>query len=240
MRAAILAGGRGTRLFPYTKETPKPLLTLSARPILEILLHQLNRDGFRKVSLCLGHQHQAFDKFFHERKGFLPPNMEIETVVEPFPLGTAGALKAVDHENEDILVLNGDVLTDMDFGRFYHWHKGKGGTLSIAAQQYRSRLQVGVLEIGGDNDVTGYVEKPRVEKTVSMGVYAFRPRVFKYIDHNEHLDFPELAIRLIEIGESVKAYNSGDRWVHIGTPEQYAKAQRIFHEHEKSFVAYKE
>lgn len=235
MKAIVLAGGRGTRLKPHTEEIPKPLLPIHGKPILEILLLQLSSFGFNEISLCLGHHSESFDVFLTERRDALPDNLQITSFKESKPLGTAGAVRQVDFRGENCLVINGDVLTNQNLRELMTWHERQSSLLTIATKNIENRLELGILELDKEHTVSGYKEKPVATHTVSMGVYVYSPETVKYIEENERIDFPDLVLRLLQNNQKVTAFPSSAFWLHIGTPEQYRKAESLLAENKDLF-----
>lgn len=221
MKAVILAGGKGARLAPYTKILPKPLMPIGDMPILEILLRQLKRHGVDEVILTVGHLAQLLEVFFQdgERLG-----MKIHYSYEDQPLGTAGPLSLVSGLDDTFLVANGDVLTTLDFAALVADHRQSGAIATIAMHQRQVKVDLGVIQCNGSNEITGYLEKPTYDFHVSMGIYVFEPRVLAYIPFNQYLDFPDLVLRLIAVGERVRGYPYDGYWQDLGRPDDYEQA----------------
>ena len=221
MKAVILAGGKGARLAPYTKILPKPLMPIGDMPILEILLRQLKRHGVDEVILTVGHLAQLLEVFFQdgERLG-----MKIHYSYEDQPLGTAGPLSLVSGLDDTFLVANGDVLTTLDFAALVADHRQSGAIATIAMNQRQVKVDLGVIQCNGSNEITGYIEKPTYDFHVSMGIYVFEPRVLAYIPFNQYLDFPDLVLRLIAASERVRGYPYDGYWQDLGRPDDYEQA----------------
>jgi NDP-sugar pyrophosphorylase family protein len=217
------------RLRPYTTVLPKPLMPVGDRPILDVIVRQLARQGFERLTIVTGHLAELIEAFFGDGERFGIP---IDYFREEEPLGTVGALSLLGGLDEDFLVMNGDVLTDLPFGRFHEEHVRGGAAATIAAHRREVQVSLGVLKFddGEDGDLlTGYVEKPTYRYEVSMGVYAFSPRVLPLIEPGERLDFPDLVLRLLEAGEQVRARRSeGDYWLDIGRHDDYETAMDEF------------
>ena len=227
-RAVILAGGLGMRLRPYTTVLPKPLMPVGDRPILDVIIRQLHHQGFERLTIVTGHLAELIEAFFGsgERHG-----IPIDYFREDEPLGTVGALSLIDDLDEHFLVMNGDVLTDLPFARLLDEHAESGAAATIAAHRREVQISLGVLgfDDGADPErLTGYVEKPTYDYEVSMGVYAFSRRVLEFIEPGRRLDFPDLVLRLIEAGESVRARRSRDYWLDIGRHDDYETAMEEF------------
>ena len=227
LRAVILAGGKGTRLMPYTANFPKPLVPIGDVPVLELLVRRLVQCGITDITLTLGHLAELVKTYFDHRKH---QDVGLRYVEEESPTGTAGSLALVPDLNETFLVMNGDVLTDLDFNALVQFHREKNAVLTIATQTRRTKLDYGVLEFDNDFRTTRYLEKPESTYHVSMGIYVYEPAVLKYIKPGSYLDFPDLVLRLLERGQRVCAYPCDCLWLDIGRPADYARAQELFSE----------
>ena len=228
MNAVILAGGKGTRLAPYNTVFPKPLVPLGDRPILDILIHQLSYYGFDRIILSLGYLAELIQAYFHDGSPHVE-NAEIHFVREDEPLGTVGSLKLISFQEEaPFLVINGDVLTTMDFGKLLAYHKKKGGELSIAMHRKKVKLDLGVMEVDEENILKSFQEKPELHSLVSMGVYVYELSALNYIKKGEYLDFPDLVQRMLQDGRKIVGYPSDDYWMDLGSHADYGKAQDEF------------
>lgn len=225
MRAVILAGGRGTRLAPYTYVLPKPMMLVGDTAILEILLRQMKRAGINHVVLTVGHLAGLMQAFFQDGQQF---DLDITYSFEPKPLGTAGPLAMVPDLDQTFLVSNGDVLTLMDINDLFDFHRQKGGICTIAMHERQVKVELGVIETDNNHQIKGYIEKPSFDFRVSMGLYVFEPEVLKYIPKGEYLDFPDLIHKLLDAGEKVIGYPFDGYWMDLGNPEDYAQANRDF------------
>ena len=228
MKAVILAGGKGTRLKPYTTAFPKPLMPVGDKPILEIIVRQLKSQGFDEVIITVGHLAELIMTFFGDGSKF---GIKIRYSREDKPLGTAGGLGLIKKAlNETFLMMNGDVLTSLDFSDLVSYHKKNEAIATIALNKREVHIDFGVVELDRGNSIVGYTEKPKIEYLVSMGVYAFKPRVLEYIRPNEYLDFPDLIKKLISDGEIVNGYVYDGYWLDIGRPDDYERANREIEE----------
>lgn len=225
MKAVVLAGGKGTRLAPYTKVIPKPLMPIGDMPILEVLIRQMRRAGVDDITLTVGHLAELLRAFFQngERLG-----TRIDYSYEEKPLGTAGPLKRISNLTETFLVLNGDVLTDLDFRALVDFHRRSKALISIAAYNRQVKIDLGVLQLGPNQFVNGYIEKPVYNFQVSMGVYVFEPQVLEYIPADTYFDFPELILRLLQDGQPVAAFPFSGYWQDLGRPDDYEQAIQDF------------
>jgi NDP-sugar pyrophosphorylase family protein len=229
MRAVMLAGGKGVRLQPFTVVFPKPLVPLGDRPIIEVLIQRLITFGITDITLTLGHLAELIKAYFQHRPQ-LTAQMQLRYVDEQEPTGTAGSLASVEGLDRTFLVMNGDLLTDLDFDRLVSFHRRRGAVLTIAAHRRRVKIDLGVLEYGDDYRIIGYNEKPELSYDVSMGIYVYEPRVLKFIAPGTYLDFPDLVLKLIAAGEKVCAMPCDCLWLDIGRPDDYARAQEIYAE----------
>jgi len=234
LKAVILAGGRGTRLAPYTYVLPKPMMPIGDRTILEILLRQMKRAGINQVVLTVGHLAGLMQAFFQDGQQF---DLDITYSFEPKPLGTAGPLALVPDLNNTFLVSNGDILTLLDINDFTEFHHQHGGICTIATHERKHHVDLGVIEQNDDEFlITGYIEKPTLDYKVSMGLYIFEPEVLQYIPKDEYLDFPDLVLKLIEAGEHVIGYPYTGYWMDLGNPEDYTQATNDFNKMRTQFL----
>lgn len=233
MKAVVLAGGKGTRLLPYTTILPKPLLPIGEMPILEVMLWQMKRAGVKEVVLTVGHMAAILRSYFGNGEEF---GIKISYSYEDKPLGTAGPLAQVNGLDKTFLVTNGDVLTTLSIRKLVAFHKQKGGIATIAAHQRQVKIDLGVIEWEQDDRVVGYIEKPTNEYTVSMGMYVFEPRMLDYIPKGQYLDFPDLILKLIAAGEQVNGYRFDGYWMDLGRPDDYHQANEDFSKMKKQFL----
>ncbi len=225
LRAVILAGGKGTRLAPYTTVFPKPLMPLDDTPILEIVLRQFAARGFDRATLAVGHLAELMKAFCGDGSKF---GIAVDYSREESPLGTAGPLALIDGLDEPFLVMNGDVLTTLDYRAFLDEHVASGAVASIATKQRSTRIDFGIVETDEAGDITGYIEKPEHEYRVSMGVYAFSPGAIDHITSGERLDFPDLILRLLAADARVRAVPFDGYWLDIGRHDDFDQAQEEF------------
>jgi NDP-sugar pyrophosphorylase family protein len=232
-RAVILAGGKGTRLAPYTTVFPKPLMPLGDTPILEIVLRQLATRGFERATLAVGHLAELMEAFFGDGSKF---GIAVDYSREDQPLGTAGPLAFIDGLDEPFLVMNGDVLTTLDYRAFLDEHIASGAVASVATKKRSTRIDFGIVQTDEGGDITGYIEKPEHEYRVSMGVYAFSPAALGYITEGERLDFPDLILRLLAADARVRAVPFDGYWLDIGRHDDFDRAQEEFQSKRELFL----
>jgi NDP-sugar pyrophosphorylase family protein len=225
MKAIVLAGGKGTRLLPYTTVLPKPLMPIGDMPILEIMLRQMKHAGVQEVILTVGHLAELLRAFFKDGQQF---GLKIDYSLEDKPLGTADPLSLISHLVETFIVTNGDVLTTLNLADLVAYHQRSGAVATIAMQARQVKVDLGVLEFTQDYQLTGYREKPSFDFHVSMGVYVFEPKVLKFIPKNEYLDFPDLVLKLIDAGEKVIGYPFDGYWQDLGRADDYEQAIQEF------------
>ena len=233
MKAIILAGGKGTRLVPYTRILPKPLMPIGDMPILEVLLRQMKRAGIEDITLTVGHLAHLLRSFFMDGERW---GVQISYSFEECPLGTAGPLSLIDGLSSTFLVTNGDVLTTLDLKDLLAFHHAQGGIATIAVHQRQVKIDLGVVQWNGHHTLSGYIEKPTYEYTVSMGIYVFEPRVLEYIPHNQYLDFPDLVLKLLAAGEQVSGYPFDGYWMDLGRPDDYEQAAEDFEKMQSQFL----
>jgi len=232
MRAVILAGGLGMRLRPYTAILPKPLVPVGDRPILERILRALAASGVSKIDLCIGHLGELIQVYFSQGRT-LPDGLELAWHWEEQPLGTAGALKLVPGLDDTFIVMNGDVLTTLDYAALVAHHRSSGAALTVAMHAKRVDINLGVIETE-DGHITGYREKPTLHYDVSMGVYVYEPRALAHLPEGA-CQFPDLVHRLLDAGEPVAAYRNDAEWYDIGTFTEYERAVRDLTERPELF-----
>lgn len=233
MKAVILAGGKGTRLFPYTKVLPKPLMPIGDMPILEVILRQIKLSGINDVVLTVGHLSELLRTFFQDGSRL---GLNISYNYEDSPLGTAGPIAFVQNLEETFLVMNGDVLSTLPLGELIQFHKSQNAIATIATHHRRVKVDLGVIQWDGDARVTGYIEKPTYDYSVSMGIYVFEPKVLSYIPKGEYYDFPDLVKKLIGVGEKVIGYRFDGYWQDLGRPDDYESAAQDFDQMRSQFL----
>lgn len=221
-RAVILAGGQGARLRPYTITIPKPLVPVGDRAIIEILLGQLRAHGVERVTIAVNHMADLIQAYCGDGGKH---GIAIDYVREDLPLGTVGPLRNIQDLPDDFLVMNGDILTDLDFSAFFASHIQSGYDLSISTFERESIVDFGVISADlREGIVTGFEEKPRQSILVSMGVYAFRRRLLEMVPKGRAFGFDQLVLAMLEAGVPIRSIPFSGYWMDIGRPDDYAKA----------------
>lgn len=231
--AVILAGGLGTRLRPYTIALPKPLVPVGDYPIMEIVIRQLAQHGFTRVILAVNHQAELIRAYFGDGSKW---GLSIEYSLESKPLGTMGPLKNMSNLPDNFLVMNGDVLTDLDFGRFLEAHVSEHRIFTISGFQRTHTVDYGVLHVNEAGVLTGFEEKPKLNYTVSMGVYAVSKEALSYIPEDTYYGFDTLMKDLLAAKKSVSVAEYAGYWLDIGRPSDYERAIDDFNHQREIFI----
>lgn len=228
MRAVILAGGLGMRLRPYTAVLPKPLMPIGDRPIIDVIVRQLRRAGCDRITISTGYLAELIEAFLRDGDKY---GVKIDYFRESTPLGTVGSLALIEDLDSDTLVMNGDILTDLDYREIMAEHAAGDACMTIATRVRQIEISLGVPEFNSDTDplrMTGFVEKPQIDYRASMGVFCVTPRAIAGITPGERLDLPELVLRLIASGEIVRGWQSNDYWLDMGKHDDYEQAVTEF------------
>jgi NDP-sugar pyrophosphorylase family protein len=233
MKAVILAGGKGQRLAPYTSVLPKPLLPVGDMPILEIMIRQLRAHGIDDIILSVGYLGALLETYFGHGEKL---GVKIRYSYEQQPLGTAGPLSLVSGLDEPFFVMNGDLLTTLDYRAMYAEHRRHGELATIGLARKPVRIDLGVIYVNEDGTLKDYVEKPVLDYLVSMGIYVFSPAVLDYIPAGKKFDLPDLVLKMKSAGNRVMTYDSGCQWLDIGRPEDYAVACDILEKDRGAFL----
>jgi NDP-sugar pyrophosphorylase family protein len=237
MRAVLLAGGKGTRLRPYTYVLPKPLMPLGVEepmPIIELVLRQLARSGFRDVTIITGYLGELIEALCGDGRRFAT---RIGYRRETAPLGTAGGLRLLDRPDEPVLVINGDILTTLDFAEMYDFHRRRGATATIASYPREVKIDFGVLMFEDDPHVLkGYHEKPEYSFQVSMGVYILDPVAWDYLEPARSLGMPDLLESMRRDGRDIHCFREECYWLDIGRPDDYELANEVFESRRSQFL----
>lgn len=227
MKAIILAGGKGTRLKPYTTNFPKPLMPVGDKPILEIVVHQLKDAGIDEIVITTGHMEELIRAFFKNGEKY---GIKITYSKEDEPLGTAAPLNLIRDRltKGTFLVMNGDVLSDIDYGHLITYHqerkKRHQSVATIALSERKVTIDFGVVSIAKDNLFYEWNEKPTINYMVSMGIYLFEPEALLSLPDKGFFNVPDFIIKLQKEGRAVSGYVHKGYWLDIGRPDDYEKA----------------
>lgn len=222
LKAVVMAGGFGKRLQPLTDDIPKPMLKIGERPVLEHIIRQLSDSGIRQVKITTHYKPEKITDHFGDGRDF---NVNLEYVTEEQPLGTAGSLGLIEPPTEPVLVMNGDILTRVDFQSMFHFHQDHHADMTVAVRQYEMDIPFGVVETSGER-VTGIREKPLMKFFVNAGIYLLEPSVFRFIPREgTRFDMPELIERLLAAGRNVVSFPVSEYWLDIGQHDDYQRAQ---------------
>lgn len=221
MQAVIMAGGYGTRLHPLTEELPKPMLPLGGRPLLQYTLDKLKQAEIKRVHIST---HYLSDKIMEHFGDGRSEGLDIQYVAEDHPLGTAGALGLMAKTDEPLLVINGDIITELDFRAMLSFHREHEADMTVAVRQYDIQIPYGVLKSSGPY-VKGMEEKPVVTYMVNAGIYLLSPAVYGLIPRGKGFDMTDLISLLVERGRTVTNFPVLEYWLDIGQHDDYKKAQ---------------
>jgi len=222
--AVILAGGKGSRLRPYTIVLPKPLMPIGDYPILEVIVRQLVVQGFTQITLAVNHQAELIKAFFGDGSKW---GISIEYSLEDQPLGTMGPLKLINNLPDHFLVMNGDILTDIVFAEFFDSHVKSGAIYTISSHLREEMIDYGVLQTN-NGFLTGFKEKPKNTYEVSMGIYMLSKKVLDFIPNNTPYGFDQLMLALLAKNEPVAVNTFTGLWLDIGRPDDYVEAIEKF------------
>ncbi len=231
--AVILAGGKGTRLRPYTVVLPKPLMPIGDFPIMEVVIRQLVSFNFEKITIAVNHQAELIKAFFGDGSKW---GVEIAYSLETEPLGTMGPLRLIQDLPDDFLVMNGDILTDLNYGEFFDHHKSGGNLFTMSSFKREHKIDYGVLEISDENSLTAFIEKPIKTYQVSMGIYMVNKRIFQFMPESGPFGFDSLMLALLKMNETVKIKPFNGYWLDIGRPDDYMKAIEEFGQMQSRFI----
>jgi len=235
LHAVIMAGGRGSRLAPYTTVLPKPLMPLDDRPILGVVLEQLADAGVTSVTISVGHLSGLIESWVRHHAPSL--GVPVDFVYEDEPLGTAGALGNIARPGSTFLALNGDILTDLDFTTLTNHNRSNGSIATLAVNERTVRVEYGVVHTHDDGTIARLEEKPTLRYRVSMGVYAMEPEIVDLIGPGERIDFPDLLLRAMERGHAVQTLPFHGYWRDIGNSGDYQGAVDDFANDRGRFLA---
>jgi dTDP-glucose pyrophosphorylase len=220
-RALVMAGGKGARLRPLTDSMPKPMLPVGGRPVLERIVEQLRGVGVRRIHVATHYQADKIVEHFGDGESF---GVDIQYVKEETPLGTGGALGLMDTPDEPVLVINGDILTQVDFRSMFAFHQDQRAEMTVAVRRYDMQVPYGVVECDGVN-IRALREKPQLSFFVNAGIYLLEPSVFALVQPQERMDITDLVSRLMAAGRPVVSYPICEYWLDMGQHQDYQKAQ---------------
>jgi dTDP-glucose pyrophosphorylase/CBS domain-containing protein len=220
-RAVVMAGGQGMRLRPLTEDTPKPMLPVGGRPVMERIVEQLRDVGVKHIHVSTHFQAEKIMQHFGKGESF---GVEIEYVNEEVPLGTGGALGLMDTPTEPVLVINGDVLTQVDFQSMFTFHQDHRADMTVGVRRYEMQVPYGVVDCEGAH-IKALREKPQLSFFVNAGIYLLEPTVFRHIPGHRHMQMTDLIQTLIERGMSVISFPICEYWLDIGQHADYEQAQ---------------
>jgi NDP-sugar pyrophosphorylase family protein len=237
MQALILAGGKGTRLKPYTLLFPKPLLPIGGQPIIQTIVQQLAFYGFKDIVISLGYLGEYIKMFFNDKTN-VPEGVTISYFEEDTPLGTAGPVALMPHHDENFLVINGDVLTNLNYADLYQYHLKKESLLTMAVKSTEIKMHLGIIDFNDDGQVTDFREKPTYTFNDNMGIYIYNKRALDFIPPNVRFDLNFLILDMIEKNETVYAYASKGKyyWIDVGQHADYENANKEFKAHKDLFL----
>ena len=222
VQAMVMAGGKGTRLRPLTENVPKPMLTVGQRPLLELIIEQLRDAGIQQVNISTHYKPEKITEYFGDGRNF---GVNLNYVSEERPLGTAGALSLLDAQQEPLLVMNGDILTRVDFHAMLAYHKEHDADMTVAVRKYDFQVPYGVVECEG-TDIISMSEKPVLDFFVNAGIYLLQPNMSDLIPSDEYLDMNEFIAKLLAAKRRVISFPIIEYWLDIGQLDDYERAQK--------------
>jgi NDP-sugar pyrophosphorylase family protein len=233
-RAVLMVGGMGSRLRPYTLIVPKPLIPIGDKPILEVIVRQIVSHGFDDITMACGYQANRIRAYFQDGAIF---GCNIDYVIEEEGawMGTAGSLRSINRlGDEPFLMMNGDLLTRLNYSKMYEFHKKQGTPLTVGLTRHTQRLSFGLIETNGRADRVKLIrEKPVHEHLINAGIYILEPRAVQYLPASGPCDMPELIERVMSCGEEVASYLIEEYWLDVGNIDNLEKARKDFAEWEK-------
>jgi NDP-mannose synthase len=235
MKAVVMAGGKGSRLYPYSAVLPKPLMPLGDMPVLELLLRQLVRAGVDEVYLAVNHLRHLIEAFFGDGSRI---GVKLRYSVEDKPLGTAGPIAAIlDRLGDEFVMTNGDLLTTMDIAAMIRFHRERRADATVGVYPREVKIDFGLVEVDADMRMTAYREKPSYPHLVSMGIYVLNATPIRnLIAADTYLDMPDLLQRLMAAGGDVRCFRSECFWLDIGRPDDFARAQELYEKDPQAFL----
>jgi Nucleoside-diphosphate-sugar pyrophosphorylase involved in lipopolysaccharide biosynthesis/translation initiation factor 2B, gamma/epsilon subunits (eIF-2Bgamma/eIF-2Bepsilon) len=220
-RAILLAGGKGTRLKPYTIALPKPLVPIGDKPVLELIILQLKKYGFNHITITINHFAEIIKAFFGDGSKW---DVKIDYTTEEKALSTMGPLTLINDLPDNFLVMNGDVLTNLNFEDFFNYHVTNKNNFTVSSFLRQEKIDYGVLHNNGEGKLASFEEKPTFEFLVSMGIYMINKKIVEYIPKNTFFGFDHLMKLLIDKSEFPALFTFNGFWLDIGRPSDYEKA----------------
>lgn len=238
MKAVVLAAGKGTRLRPLTLEKPKPLLDLGGQPILETIVRQLVYFGFDDITVTSNYLSDKIDAYLPQLAAALPRKVTLRHEPQPKLMGTAGGLSNIKGLADDgpFLVMNGDLISTLDFGAIMAYHREHSPALTIGRYPAVQQIKLGILDVDERGHVTNYREKPEMTFPVSMGVYVYAPETLAYVPPADWLDLPDLVMQLVGEGKPVATFPFDGYWLDVGTHDDFERAARVLAEQRAMFL----
>ena len=224
VEVVIMAGGEGKRLRPLTEDCPKPMLSLGGKPILETIIRSLQEQGLIRISICVNYLKESIIDYFGDGHKF---GVDIKYIHEDKPLGTAGGLSLISKPDYPLLVINGDVISRVDFLGLLNFHHESKSCCTICLREYHTRIPYGVIEMD-ESRVTGIIEKPGIAHFINAGIYMLEPDVLGLLDEGVHIDMTDLVSRMIQEEMPVHGFPIHEYWADIGHHEQYDEANNEF------------
>jgi len=232
-RAIILAGGKGTRLRPYTLALPKPLMPIGEYTILEVIVKQLAFYDFTHITMAVNHQAELIKNYFGNGSKW---GIKIDYSLEQEPLSTMGPLKLINDLPENFLVMNGDILTDLNYNNLYYHHVKNNSIFTVSTYKREIKSEFGILETDNNDSIIGFQEKPVQYYNVSMGIYMVNKESMQFIPENKFYGFDHLMLDLIKYKKAAKIKLFGGYWLDIGRPDDYEIAIDIFEKQKEKFL----
>jgi len=224
-KVILMVGGKGSRLKPLTDHTPKPLLQIGGQPILENIIQNFGKYGFNNITLCVNHMSELIEDYFKDGSHL---NVKISYLKESTPKGTAGSLKCLKDISEPFLVMNGDLLTKINFLHLLNYHQQNNSFATMCIREFDFQVPYGVVKVNENQQIIGISEKPTKKFYVNAGIYVLHPDALSFIDHDEHLNMPQLFQRILDNNRKTYSFPLREYWLDIGQHIDYQKAQDDF------------
>ncbi len=233
IKVVILAGGKGTRLMPYTSVLPKPLMPIDKYCILEIIIKQLSKQNLKDIIICVNHQAYLIKSYFGNGSKW---GVNIDYIQEKKTLSTMGPIKLIKNLTENFIVMNGDVLTSLNYRSLYNFHKKNKNLFTISANARKEDINYGLLKINKKNELIDFKEKPDINYLVSMGIYVLNSKIVNYIPKNKLFGFDHLMIKLLKAKQKINVKIFNGYWRDIGRPEDFALVNKEFDKYKRILI----